>query len=406
MGIQINGQTDTITATDGSLSIQGASGNLTGDLTGNVTGNVTGNLTGTASTATAAATAYGLSGSPTLSGIGSVGIGSEAPRSSLDASQKTDAIILPSGTTAQRPGSSINGMIRYNSDTGIVEYFTGSAWYSISETGIIATGGTVTEITVSGVNYKVHTFTDVGVSTFTVSRGGEVEYLVIGGGGGGSRQSAGGGGAGGYRCSVSGESSGRGATAESGLTVTVQSYSVIVGAGGTSYGELSDSGTPSVFSSITSLGGGKGANRALSQTSATGGSGGGGASTSNATYNVGASGTPGQGYDGGTGVDFGNYTAGGGGGAGGNGSNGGGSNGNGGGGVTSSINGSPVARAGGGGGGSNVTTASASAGGGTGGNTSTPAGTTTANTGGGGGSTGGATATSGAPGVVIIRYRV
>jgi hypothetical protein len=40
--------------------------------TGNVTGNVTGNLTGTASTATAATTAYGLSGSPTLSGITSV----------------------------------------------------------------------------------------------------------------------------------------------------------------------------------------------------------------------------------------------------------------------------------------------------------------------------------------------
>jgi len=76
MGIQINGQTDTISATDGSFTISGASGNLTGNLTGDVTGNltgdVTGNLTGTASTATAAATAYGLSGSPTLSGITSV----------------------------------------------------------------------------------------------------------------------------------------------------------------------------------------------------------------------------------------------------------------------------------------------------------------------------------------------
>ena len=72
MGIQINGQTDTISATDGSFTISGASGNLTGNLTGNVTGDVTGNLTGTASTATAAATAYGLSGSPTLSGITSV----------------------------------------------------------------------------------------------------------------------------------------------------------------------------------------------------------------------------------------------------------------------------------------------------------------------------------------------
>ena len=46
MGIQINGQTDTITATDGSFTIQGASGNLTGDLVGNVTGNLTGNVTG------------------------------------------------------------------------------------------------------------------------------------------------------------------------------------------------------------------------------------------------------------------------------------------------------------------------------------------------------------------------
>lgn len=60
MGIQINGQTDTISATDGGFTIDGASGNLIG------------NLTGTASTATAAATAYGLSGSPTLSGITSV----------------------------------------------------------------------------------------------------------------------------------------------------------------------------------------------------------------------------------------------------------------------------------------------------------------------------------------------
>ena len=47
-------------------------GNVTGNVTGNLTGNVTGNLTGTASTATAAATAYGLSGTPTLSGITSV----------------------------------------------------------------------------------------------------------------------------------------------------------------------------------------------------------------------------------------------------------------------------------------------------------------------------------------------
>jgi hypothetical protein len=75
MGIQINGNTDTISAIDGALTVSGADLPTVTNL--NATGIVTatgfvGNLTGTASTATAAATAYGLSGSPTLSGITSV----------------------------------------------------------------------------------------------------------------------------------------------------------------------------------------------------------------------------------------------------------------------------------------------------------------------------------------------
>jgi hypothetical protein len=75
MGIQINGNTDTITAIDGALTVSGAELSAVTNL--NATGIVTasgfvGNLTGTASTATAAATAFGLSGSPTLSGITSV----------------------------------------------------------------------------------------------------------------------------------------------------------------------------------------------------------------------------------------------------------------------------------------------------------------------------------------------
>jgi len=95
MGIQINGQTDTISATDGSFTISGASGNLTGDLTGNVTGNVTGNLTGTASTATAAATAYGLSGSPTLS----IGAGSTSAPSLSPSGDSNTGIFFPSADT-------------------------------------------------------------------------------------------------------------------------------------------------------------------------------------------------------------------------------------------------------------------------------------------------------------------
>jgi hypothetical protein len=67
-----------------------------------------------------------------------------------------------------------------------------------------------------------------------------VEYLVIAGGGGGASgrdlsdyRSSGAGGAGGYRCSVTGESSGGGSSAESELTLDRNtSYTVTVGAGG------------------------------------------------------------------------------------------------------------------------------------------------------------------------------
>jgi hypothetical protein len=44
-----------------------------------------------------------------------VGIGTASPATTLHISA-TDALRLPSGNTAQRPGSPANGDIRYNSD--------------------------------------------------------------------------------------------------------------------------------------------------------------------------------------------------------------------------------------------------------------------------------------------------
>ena len=80
-----------------------------------------------------------------------------------------------------------------------------------------------------------------------------VEYLVIAGGGAGGSGYGAGGGAGGYRCSVAGESSGGGASAESALSLVAGTYTVTVGAGGSSA-----NGSNSVFSTITSIGGGAG----------------------------------------------------------------------------------------------------------------------------------------------------
>jgi hypothetical protein len=57
---------------------------------------------------------------------GNVGIGTTTPSTSLDLSQKTDAVALPSGTTAQAPVSPIAGEIRYNSSVNAVQTYHGS----------------------------------------------------------------------------------------------------------------------------------------------------------------------------------------------------------------------------------------------------------------------------------------
>ena len=58
----------------------------------------------------------------------------------------TGAANLPSGTTAERPGSPVNGMIRNNSTTNFVEVYQGGAWTALSlpyqvEYIVVAGGG-------------------------------------------------------------------------------------------------------------------------------------------------------------------------------------------------------------------------------------------------------------------------
>jgi hypothetical protein len=70
---------------------------------------------------------------------GNVGIGSTSPVSSLDISQKTDALALPAGTTGQRP-TGVNGMVRYNSTVPQLEGYINGAWAGLA-TG---SSGTIT----------------------------------------------------------------------------------------------------------------------------------------------------------------------------------------------------------------------------------------------------------------------
>jgi len=257
----------------------------------------------------------------------------------------------------------------------------------------VASGGT---ISTSG-GYTYHTFTSSG--TFVANRSLQADVLVVAGGGGGGRgetqtgtnAGGGGGGAGGYLATS--------------LSISPQSYSVVVGSGGAG-GAASTSGSSGSNSSAISLaaigGGGGGEN------SVAGGSGGSGGGGGGVGGGAGGAGTAGQGNAGGNGGSGGSASAAGGGGAGAAAAN-----------VTAGptaggaglqwLNGTFYA---GGGGGAGYTTSAAggTGGGGAGGLNTSTATSGTANTGGGGGGAGiDASANSGASGsggsgVVIIRY--
>jgi hypothetical protein len=295
---------------------------------------------------------------------------------------------------------------------------------------VTATGGT---ITTSG-DFKIHTFTSSG--TFTVTSAGlssgstTVDYLVVAGGGGAGSAYGGGGGAGGFRQSFPNPATG-------GLPVSVQAYPITIGAGGAGTPTTGNKGSNSVFSTITSGGGGFGGTHGPpDENGGPGGSGGGSAGRFGPT--TGGSGntppvSPPQGSNGGScppGTPGSPYKGAGGGGTSAVGENGGDGTPNtegadGGNGSPTTISGSPATYGGGGGGGGQHYDPSpnfrsgngGSGGGGPGGNVfsggANPGVAGTANTGGGGG--GGVYDSSQSPnqggggsggsGVVVIRYK-
>ncbi len=253
----------------------------------------------------------------------------------------------------------------------------------------------------------------------------DVDYLVVAGGGGGGGAFGGGGGAGGYRNSYNSETSGGGASSETALSLnTSTNYTVTVGSGGTggtgSASSRGTEGTNSVFSSVTSTGGGTGGGYFPSSGSSSftpgtsGGSGGGAGNPEGTTTWSGGAGTANQGYAGGNAQGQTPYVGGGGGGAGAAGANGVSSGGNGGNGLASSITGNSVTRAGGGGGGAytysdgSLPGSGGSGGGGNGNGAQNGNGVAgSLNTGSGGGGSGYpelGVGGSGGSGVVIIRY--
>ena len=317
---------------------------------------------GSASSSSSAANLTSLTGNVYISAAGGI----------VDSSNATGGLVLPTGTTAQRPASAANGTIRWNTSNSVMEiYVSGNTgWYTLAST------------------------------TYAM------EYLAVAGGGGGGGWNAGGGGGAGGVLSASGI-----------LISPGQTYAVAVGAGGAGGATSVQSGSggnSTIGSLVTSVGGGNGETQGLGSAGGNGGSGGGGCGGGGgpAAGNPGGSGTAGQGYAGGygwlaSGADGGG--AGGGAGAvGGNGSNA--TGGTGGAGVSyttwaTATGTGATGYYGGGGGGDRYGSGNSpggSGGGGYGGNNSSNGAGGSTNTGGGGG--GGLSGGNGGSGLVIIRY--
>ena len=178
------------------------------------------------------------------------------------------------------------------------EVFETGGWYGTDNNADTwCTGGTVTEYSSGGTDYRAHSFLS-GTTDFVVPVSGSIDILAVAGGGaGGAGINGSGGGAGGM-------------IATAGVTVNPGSYSFVVGAGGagatapgsaTSSAQYGGDGEDTTTGGIpaTAVGGGAGVSDAKNNTYAgrNGGSGGGGGEDSGTA----GTGVAGQGYAAGSG---------------------------------------------------------------------------------------------------------
>ena len=129
-------------------------------------------------------------------------------------------------------------------------------------TGLEATGGIISDIVDGSTVYRAHIFSSSGTFEVTSLSSGypnNIDFLQIAGGGGGGAGGGGGGGAGGF---YSTDPAIPAPNRASPVTVSVQSYPVIIGAGGVGGPQISfDNGFPggtTSFNGVTLQGGGGG----------------------------------------------------------------------------------------------------------------------------------------------------
>ena len=84
----------------------------------------------------------------------------------------TGAIVIPVGTTAQRPGTGVVGMMRFNSDIDAFEGYNGASWVKLggmTPSNDSRDNGLITDNEVFNANYGA--ITDTDTASYTLDRG-------------------------------------------------------------------------------------------------------------------------------------------------------------------------------------------------------------------------------------------
>jgi hypothetical protein len=98
----------------------------------------------------------------TITGTGSVGINTTTPSVRLDVAG-TDGIRIPTGTTAERPGTPLVGMMRNNTSNNNLDFYTGTAWENYLKSATATGLGTAGRVFYADANGRA-----TGSSKFTV----------------------------------------------------------------------------------------------------------------------------------------------------------------------------------------------------------------------------------------------
>lgn len=164
-----------------------------------------------------------------INSSGNIGVGTMSPSVSLDLSGRFDAIRLPAGTTAQRPGTPVNGDIRYNTTSAIFEGYQAGSWVAL---GPVPNG--------------MQLFSTSG--SFTVPTGvTKVKVTLVGAGGGGCNS-------GGMCMTANGGKGSAGFAMVSGL-IPGATVTVTIGTGGTLSASGGSGGTTSFGAHVIADGG-------------------------------------------------------------------------------------------------------------------------------------------------------